>query len=184
MAISAERQPTLKPVDIVVALQLTIAPDSTFSVLATAVGVSHGEAHNSFGRLRASRLTRPDQRAISTQRLVSFITSGVPVAFPAIFGPESRGVPTAHSAVPFRPHVAFDDEPLVWADVDGSTRGTTIIPLFPRAPALSRTNVPLYELLTLVDSIRIDRSTETATAIRLLSERLTPGTGGFEGIGP
>lgn len=173
-----EKQPSLKPVDVVVALQLTVSPESTFSDLARAVGISHGEAHNSLRRLRTSRLTRPGKRAIAVEKLLSFITCGVPVVYPAVYGPESPGVPTAHSAHPFAPHVAADDEPLVWANAEGVVRGTSLTPLFPNAPALSRTNQQLYELITLVDSIRIGRSRETAIAIDLLAKRINAATSG------
>jgi len=111
------------------------------------------------------------------ERLLAFITVGVPVAFPVIYGPESRGVPTAHSAPPFSPYVAVDAEPLVWADAEGAGRGTALVPLYPRAPALSRTNPPLYELLTLVDSVRIGRSRETTIAIDVLVERVNSAAG-------
>lgn len=172
------KQPSLKPVDIVVALQLIISPEATFAQLAGAIGISHGEGHNSLSRLRTSRLTRPAKRAIAVERLLSFITAGVPVAYPAVFGAESRGVPTAHSALPLAQQVALDDEPLIWADAGGSVRGTTLTPLFPKAPALSRTNQRLYELLTLVDAIRIGRSRETGIAIGMLAERIGSATVG------
>jgi hypothetical protein len=166
------KQPSLKPVDVVVALQLTLTPESTFSDLAAAVGISHGEAHKSVGRLQASKLTRPGRRAVSSARLMAFITAGVPIAFPATFGPESRGVPTAHSAPPLLNHVTIDADPLIWADPEGPVRGASLIPLFPRAAALARSNAPLYELLALVDSIRIGRSRESAIAADLLGERI------------
>jgi hypothetical protein len=168
----SEKQQSLKPLDIVVALQLTLAPETTFSDLAAAVGISHGEAHKSVGRLQASRLTRPGRRAVSSAKLMAFISAGVPIAFPATFGAESRGVPTAHSAPPFLSHVSVDADPLVWADPEGPLRGASLVPLFPKASALARSNVPLYELLTLVDSIRIARARESDLATDLLRERI------------
>ncbi len=167
-----DKQLSLKPLDIVVALQLTITPECPFSAIGAAVGISHGEAHNSFRRLQRSRLTRPEKRSIAVERLLSFILGGVPVAYPASFGAETRGVPTAHSAPPMTTQLATDEEPLVWADAEGTVRGTTLTPLFPRAPALARSNQPLYELLALVDSIRIGRPGETAIATSLLRDRL------------
>jgi hypothetical protein len=60
----------------------------------------------------------------------------------------------------------------VWADDEGSVRGESIEPLYPSAPRAAREDPKLYELLALVDALRIGRARERKLAEALLRQRL------------
>ena len=94
-------------------------------------------------------------------------------AFPAEAGAESRGVPTAHSAGALAAEFGASD-PFVWPSIDGRIRGASVAPLYAAAPATAVRNPALYELLTLVDAVRLGRARERARAKQLLRERIMP----------
>ena len=163
--------PPLKPQDIAVALQLVLTPGSTYGALAAAIGLSQGEVHNAVRRLRGARLVASDVAIVHTAALLEFIQSGVAYAFPADAGGEVRGVPTAHAAAPLAPEFAGAD-PVVWPSARGAVRGASVEPLYAGAPDTALANTALYELLALVDAIRLGRARERARARQLLRERL------------
>lgn len=164
--------PSLRPHDVAVALQLALTPALSYRALAQAVGLSQGEVHNAVKRLAFARLVRQDTRAVHRGALLEFLTGGVPYAFPAEPGPETRGVPTAHAG----PSLAADfpdAAPVVWPSVDGRHRGAAVEPLYAGAADTLRHNPELYDLLTLVDALRIGRARERLRARDLLKDRLT-----------
>jgi hypothetical protein len=165
------KQPTLRPSDVVVALQLTISPSAQFQQLAESTGISAGECHNAVRRLRLSGLVLPEERSASSDAMHQFVVQGLPFAFPSIVGPGIMGVVTAHSSPAFRGIIESPDH-FVWADADGPVRGQSLIPLFPGAPALASRNPPLYELLTIVDALRVGTTRVRKVAAELLAARL------------
>jgi hypothetical protein len=63
-------------------------------------------------------------------------------------------------------------EGFVWPDADGAARGQSLIPLFPGALALPARNEPLYDLLSIVDALRIGTTRVRSLASALLAERI------------
>ena len=167
-----ESMTTLRPHDVAVALQLVLTPALPYRALARAIGVSQGEVHNAVKRLAVARLVRSDTRAPHRGALLEFLTGGVPYVFPAVLGPETRGVPTAHAGPPLAADFP-DAAPVVWPAVDGQHRGAAVEPLYPGAPGTLQRNPDLYELLTLVDALRIGRARERQRAKSMLQDRLT-----------
>ena len=167
-------QPSLRPGDVAVALELSARPGQGLVPLATAVGISLGAAHNAVRRLRAARLVRPDERHVIVPSLLDFLVSGVPYAYPGVLGAIARGVPTAWSAPPLADAFRGAD-PVVWPSASGSVRGQSLTPLYGGAPATEKNRPDLYELLALVDALRIGRARERARASGLLRERLQAG---------
>ena len=168
------KQPSLRPGDVAVALELALWPGQGLVPLATAVGISLGEAHNAVRRLRAARLLRPDARRVMVPSLLDFLVHGVPYAFPGVLGAEARGVPTAWSAPPLAGDFR-DAEPVVWPSASGRLRGQSLTPLYGGAPGVAKGRPDLYELLALVDALRIGRARERARASAQLRARLQAG---------
>jgi hypothetical protein len=166
------KQPTLRPSDIVVACQLAMSPASKFLELAQSTGLSAGECHNAVRRLRLASLIVAEERRPTTELLHQFIVQGVPFAFPPVVGTQTLGVATAHSSPAFRGIIESTDG-FIWPNADGTVRGQSVIPLFPGASALPGRNQPLYELLTIIDAIRVGSTRVRKIAAKLLAERLT-----------
>jgi hypothetical protein len=167
--------PPLKPQDIAVALQLALTPGITYAALAAATGMSQGEVHNAVRRLRGARLVLAEATQVHGPALLEFLGSGVPYAFPAEAGAESRGVPTAHAAGVLGEGFTTT-ESLVWPSVEGRVRGASVVPLYDAAASTAARNPALYELLALVDAVRLGRVRERTRAKQLLRERLAAAT--------
>jgi len=166
------KQPTLRPGDLVVACQLAITPAAQFLQLARATGLSAGECHNAVRRLRLARLILADERRPSNELLRQFLVHGAPVAFPAILSTTTIGVSTAHSSPAFHA-IVESSEGFVWPHADGTARGQSLIPLFPGARELPGRNQPLYELLTIIDALRVGTTRVGKVAAELLAERFS-----------
>lgn len=167
------KQIALRPHDVPVALQLALEPDTSFPILSRTVGLSVGEVHNAVGRLNKARLLMPGARRVVLPSLLEFAVHGVPYAFPAEPGPETMGVPTAHSAPPLAEHYPTDEH-YVWPAVDGTLRGHSVTPLLPSAPHLPSSNPLLYRLLALLDAVRLGRARERKEAANLLENAIRP----------
>ena len=107
--------------------------------------------------------------------LMEFLGAGVLYAFPAVAGAESRGVPTSHSAGVLGGDYSTA-EPLVWPSVEGRVRGASVAPLYDGAAATAARNPALYELLALVDAVRLGRARERTRAKQVLRERIVAGS--------
>jgi hypothetical protein len=166
-----QKQPTLRPSDLVIACQLAITPDAMFLELAKSTGISAGECHNAVRRLRLARLLLTNGRRPAGEVLLSFLVHGAPFAFPPVLGSPTIGTATAHSAPAFQGKV---DSPqgFVWPDAAGTDRGQSLIPLFPGASSLPNRNQPLYDLLALVDALRVGTTRIRGLASDMLAERL------------
>lgn len=164
-------QESLRPVDVVVALRLLLTREEGYEALAQVLGIGVGSAHRSVQRLQAARLVHPHRRATNAPALLEFLLHGVRYAFYPLSGPEAPGVPTAHAGPPLAGEVV-SDRAIVWPTASGSIRGESLTPLYAGAVDLPGRDPELYEILTLVDAIRVGRARERALATDLLRERL------------
>ena len=91
--------------------------------------------------------------------------------FPAKLDAPATGVPTAYSTPVFGSEI-IADEAIVWPSINGSVVGQSMTPLYENAPQLPQRCPSLYDLLTLVDAIRVGRVRERAKAIEKLKARI------------
>jgi hypothetical protein len=64
------------------------------------------------------------------------------------------------------------EPPLVWPHPEGEVRGESLEPLYPSAVDAARRDAKLYELLALLDALRVGRARDKALAIDQLKKRL------------
>lgn len=164
------KQETLKPQDVAVALRLAEMPERSYVALGADLSMSPSTAHGSVERLQLAGLLRPDSRHVNRHFLMEFLEHGVRYMFPAKLNAPARGVPTAYSGPPLASEFISNDT-IVWPDVKGNTVGQSMTPLYENAPELVDKCPSVYELLTLVDAIRIGRVRERATAVEKIKER-------------
>ncbi|HXE04788.1 MAG TPA: AsnC family protein [Bryobacteraceae bacterium] len=115
------RQMTLKPQDLLVALKLALPgrKPAPYADLAEALGMSASEAHASVGRLKVARLTvmEGDWPVVVKSALKEFVLHGARYAFPATLGGATRGMPTGYAAAPLSALLSQPEElPPVWPD--------------------------------------------------------------------
>ena len=170
----------LRPQDILVLLTVLVWDGAwTFDQVAHALGLSASAVHRSLERAAVAGLYRPAKREVDRPALEEFIVHGLRYVFPARWGGEARGLPTAWAASPLADELAQSGNvPPVWPYPRGPVRGIALEPLDPRAPDAAVKDDRLGELLTLVDAIRIGAARERALAAEKLKARLRqPGIG-------
>ncbi|MGQ0815316.1 MAG: hypothetical protein ACT4O1_12800 [Gemmatimonadota bacterium] len=80
-------------------------------------------------------------------------------------------MPTAHAAPALRSDILSHDV-VVWPDPNGSAEGEALEPLYDKATVLPQRCRSVYDMLTLVDALRIGRSRERKIAASKLRDRL------------
>ena len=167
---------SLRQHDVCVALQVVLTPRFSYRELARSVGLSLGESHNSIKRLELARLFMSHQDMVNIPSLLEFLVHGVPYVFPGALGPESQGVPTAHSG-PVLSEIVPGMDSVVWPSVEGGARGLSLTPLCRQAPLMARSNQALYRWLTIVDALRIGRARDRKVARDVLHDELESAVG-------
>lgn len=180
---TVNKQDTLRPADLAVAVSIAVSPmasQHTFAQLGETLGVSTSSAFEAVQRLQRAGLLRPGTREPNRHALRNFLAHGVRCAFPPLLGREVRGVPTAHAGPELS--TQFDSAmPFVWPDPQGSARGTALTPLFPQATALPERAPAIYNALTLVDALRVGQARERNAALAALDRLMAAGDAGFDG---
>jgi DNA-binding Lrp family transcriptional regulator len=163
----------LKPQDVLVALKLCLwgAPES-YAKLAKALGISASEAHAAVRRLIEAGLVDSEKRTICRRKFCNFLVHGVPYAFPAKTSELTRGLPTAWAAPVMANHVEQTEPPPIWPTPDGKVRGAAVKPLYASAVVAAQADLALYDLLALVDALRLGRARERNFAEQELTERI------------
>jgi len=164
----------LKPQDIVVALKLCIVgKDQSYAGLGKSLGISASEVHAAVRRLIEAGLAEQDSKNIHRTKLRNFIVHGVPYAFPVKAKEMTRGMPTAWAAPIMADLISQSAQsPPVWPDPDGKTKGLAIKPLYASVVKAATTDRALYDLLALVDAIRLGRARDRNIAEQELTTRL------------
>jgi hypothetical protein len=167
--------PLLRPQDIVLACEIAARGDAGWSAasLRDTLGLSTTEVYNALRRCREAGLLGESSNQLLGGRLLELLEHGVRYVYYARLGPPKRGIPTAGSG-PFLMELlkGSPGQALVWESPQGTTLGTTVQPLYKTVPAACLRSPGLYEILALVDAIRVGRARERKAAKRRLRELL------------
>jgi hypothetical protein len=162
-----------KSLDVVVLLKLLLKTQKpSYADLSKELCMSASEVHAAIRRGIAAGLIDSASRLPLRKPLENYLLHGVRYAFPATPGRLARGIPTAHAAPPLSEKISRDDLPPVWPDPEGTVRGYAIEPLYGSVPAAAKKDSLLYELLALVDALRMGRARERKFAEDELKLRL------------
>ena len=82
-------------------------------------------------------------------------------------------MPTAIGGPVLRTHFEESVESPVWPDPEGKVRGPSLQPLSPSVVEASKKDEALYEVLTLVDALRVGAARERKIASEELEARLS-----------
>ncbi|NBC96878.1 MAG: winged helix-turn-helix transcriptional regulator [Deinococcus-Thermus bacterium] len=169
----------LQPRDLFVALKLHLTSDpmTSFAKLGRDIGLSDSTMHRSVRRLVEAGLVT-SERTVRRADLRDLLVHGVRYVYYVRAGEPTRGLPTAFAARPLDTMLASGEEVPVWPDPDGAVRGYAVQPLDAHVPDAARRDPELYELLALVDAIRIGRPRDVALASQELTRRLSSGANG------
>lgn len=163
-----------KPQDIMVALKLTLdAGQSSYAGMGKALGMSASEVHAAVRRLVEARLVDPETKKVRLVAFRNFLVHGLPYAFPATPKEITRGMPTAWASPAMSGKISSSEQlPPVWPDPEGRVQGASVQPLYPSVPGAARRDPKLYDLLALVDALRIGRARERDFAEKELDQML------------
>jgi hypothetical protein len=164
---------TLKPQDIVILLKIIALGDSSWyhHTIAEDLNMSQSEVSQSLNRSKYAGLIDSTKKKVNKLAFTELLLNGISYVFPQQPGPIVRGLLTAHSAQPLN-KIINSNENYVWPYAKGLDRGQAIVPLYSTAVQASLKDQNLYELLTLVDAIRVGRAREKELAKTELKKRL------------
>lgn len=159
--------------DIVVLLKIAALRDTEWFLkdVAYTLGISQSEVSESLNRSKIAGLLSEGKKRLMKNNFLDFLEHGLRYVFPVEPGAIQRGMPTAHSAPPLN-HYISAEEFYIWLWADGEARGQVIEPLHPGVPGASAKDPVLYELLALVDAIRLGRVREKQLAMEELRRRI------------
>lgn len=134
--------------------------------------MSSSEVHASVKRSIKAGLINPQSRMPMRKPFEEYLFHGVAYAFPSERGRVVRGVPTAYAAPPLVELISYSDLPPVWMWGEGSVKGMCVEPLHKSARHMVQRDPAFYEVLALVDVIRMGRCREYERAVEELRQRL------------
>lgn len=170
------QQQIISSQDIVILLKIIALDNKTWfqNTLAESLHISQSEISKSLMRSKYAGLLDSSGKKVNRLALMEFLQYGIRYVFPQQPGAIVRGIATAHSAAPLH-NIIQSKEPYVWPSAKGSIRGQSILPLYPSVIDAVKQDETLYELLALVDAIRVGRAREKELAIQELKKRITDG---------
>jgi hypothetical protein len=163
----------MRPLDTLVLVQIALYGNNDWLAkdLSNKLKISASEVSESLNRSAIAGLLSADKKMVMSKALLEFLEFGLKYAFPQRPGPLVRGIPTAHSAPPLNQLLHVDD-PFVWPYRDGTLRGQSIEPLYKTVPEISLQDNELYEVLALLDSLRVGKVREQNLAVEELKRRI------------
>jgi hypothetical protein len=164
----------LKPQDIVVLLKVyCLNSEWTYAELAESLKTSTSVVHDALQRCDECHLYNVKKRIVFKGALEEFLVHGLKYVFATGIGSMVRGIPTAHSAEPLKSLLMDNDNNVyVWASPQGKIKGLRIKPLYHSVPEIVAQDIRFYEMLCLVDGLRIGKVREQELAALELKKRL------------
>lgn len=171
-----EKNYQMKPQDIVILLKIIAlnSEDWQQKPLADSLKMSQSEVSQALVRLQYAGLIAQNTKRVMRLALMDFLQYGISYVFPQRPGALVRGIPTAHSALPLRDKI-ISDEPYVWPSSKGKIRGQAINPLYQSVPDSIEHDEKFYQLLSLVDALRVGKQREKAIALIELKQVIVDG---------
>ncbi len=160
----------MRPHDIVVLLKILVTSDDWLNKdLANSLYISTSEISESLNRSKIAGLIDPTKRTVFKKNLLDFLSQGLSYVFPVQVGAIVRGIPTAHSAPVFEDALIAEDV-YVWPCAAGTKKGQAVQPLYPNAVLAVQKDEKLYDVLALVDALRIGKVREREIAVNKLAQ--------------
>lgn len=137
------------------------------------LSVSQSSVHAALRNGKEVKLYNASRKSVSATRMEEALVHGAKYFLAPKKGGEARGMPTAWAAPPLADEIVMGNElPLVWPDPVGEARGLLLEPLHPSASKAAVQDPLFYELLALLDALRVGGARESKLAEKALHERL------------
>ncbi len=161
----------MRPQDVSILLKIMAIGEQPWQLvgLSHALHISISEISESLNRSQLASLIDYNKKKINRHSLMEFLEHGVRYVFPQQPGTLARGIPTAHSH-PVMKNIFISEMNYVWPDVKGEVMGLLIEPFYPKQVEAIKQDPIFYELLALVDVIRVGRVREVKYAVTELKK--------------
>ena len=163
----------MRPQDVVILLKIVSKEDSDWlnKDLANELFLSPSEISESINRSKIAGLISSDGKKVHRQSLLEFIHHGLHYVFPVIPEGPSSGMRTAHSH-PIMQEQFHSNQIYVWPDIEGTSFGLSIVPLYKDVVKAIKIDSKLYTLLALIDVLRIGRVREINYSLPILKQMI------------
>ena len=163
----------MRPQDVVVLIKVLLEEDANWTQvsLARSLFMSQSEISESLSRSRYARLLHDKGRKVARQPFMGMLEYGIPFIFPQQPGNVVRGIPTGHSAPPLKEEI-ISEQDYVWPYAKGHVRGQSVLPLYYTVPQAIDLDNNLYEMLALIDALRVGGAREKNMALEMLKQRI------------
>ncbi len=168
---------SLEAIDVLVLLKILARAGGgwTQPEVAHELRISQSMVSRALKSAAAVSLYHPKSRLVNAEGLAEGLIHGARYFLAPERGGEVRGMPTAWAGPPLNQLMVSDSGlPPVWPDPEGEVRGLLVQPLHPNVPQAARQDAPLYELLSLVDALRIGSTRDRSLAAQQLRQRIHP----------
>ncbi|MEM6685951.1 MAG: hypothetical protein AAF617_09235 [Bacteroidota bacterium] len=163
----------MRPHDVAILLKIASKGKENWYMkdLAQELSISSSEISESIHRSVIAGLISVDKKTINKLALLDFLRFGLRYVYPQRPRSLVRGIATSISASPLNNEI-MSNEQFVWAYAKGNVRGQAIEPLHPKTPEACLRDEKYYELMALIDAIRIGKVREQKIAFTMLKERI------------
>ena len=163
----------MRPHDIIIILKIIAKGKKQWYMkdIAHELYISQSEVSESLNRNVMAGLIAYNKKRVLFSAVQEFIFYGLKYVYPQKPGAMVRGIVTAHSAMPLMEKIRSNQN-FVWPYSEGDQRGFAVEPLHPNVPKACLKDDKLYELLALIDAIRLGNVREQNIAMDELKARL------------
>ncbi|MCL2284674.1 MAG: hypothetical protein FWC26_15270 [Fibromonadales bacterium] len=167
------KTPIMKPQDILVLAKIVAMGQNPWmgQDLAAELYISKSEISESLNRSKYARLLDFSKQKVNSAAFFEFLAHGIRYVYPAITKGRQRGFLTAFSAAPLNKKIASKTA-IVWASENGTALGESIEPLYHTVGQAIQKDKAFYEIMSLIEAIRIGRVREIELAKNELKTRL------------
>lgn len=161
----------MRPQDIVILLKIISLRDNDWRLkdLSKQLRISGSEVSESLNRSLIGGLIEDDKHTIRKEELLEFLVYGLKYVYPVVEGSLARGLATAHSAPILKDEFVLDNN-YIWPAKGFSTKGISVKPLYSTVPDACKGDQNLYDLLVLVDALRLGKREKLV--VELLAKKI------------
>lgn len=163
----------MRPQDIVILLKIVLLgkKEWQYQDLSRTLFISGAEVNASLNRSKLAGLIDFNRKRVNRLALIEFLQHGLQYVFPVEPGSLSKGIPTAHCHPTINSKI-ISESIFVWPDISGNEIGQSIEPLYSNQVKAVKYDPFLYEVLAMIDMLRVGKSRERVIALNQLKKML------------
>jgi predicted transcriptional regulator len=161
----------MRPQDVAILLKIILLgkEEWQYQDLARTLHISGAEVNASLNRSKIAGLIDFNRKRVNKLALFEFLEHGLQYVFPIQPGAVSKGIPTAHSHPSIKNKI-ISETLFVWPDIGGTEIGQSIEPLFNNQVQAAKEDPLLYEILSLIEILRVGKNREKNIALSHLKK--------------